>query len=113
METNLGLSGLFKIPNSEGLSCLWLPHPRRLHLGYGWLSPLNPCHPIGETEMLRSLESQEMEIKGFMYRLDPKPDYVLLNFLFIQEGKWDAKVAILYSLSDATITTVLASSPPS
>lgn len=30
-----------------------------------------------------------MEIKGFVYRLDPKPDYVLLNFLFIQEGKWD------------------------
>lgn len=74
-------------------------------------SPLNPCHPIGETEMVRSLESREMEIKGFVYRLDPKPDYVLLNFHTGGEMGW--KVVILYSLSDATITTVLASSPPS
>lgn len=95
METNLGLSGLFKIPNSESLSCLWLPHPQRVHLGHGWRqSPESlpsywgdrDVEKFGESGRATTSVEQEMEIKGFVYRLDPKPDYVLMNFLFIQEG---------------------------
>lgn len=98
-ETNLGLSGLFKIPNREGLSCLWLPHPQRPHLGHGWrqswiLAILwgdRDVEKFGESDRATTSVEQEMEIKGFVYRLDPKPDYVLMNFLSIQEGKWGGR----------------------